>query len=202
MIRHIDLSSILRHSVCDLYSNLVTRPTGAAVRTEIEQLVTGTPGPSLTVIDFSHVGLLDYSCADEVVAKLLLRFSIATSPCDAYFLFRGTQEWHLHAIEAALARYNLALVLETGDGSPALVGAIDDEEQRVWTAVYRFGAADAATIAAWLGADAPVAERVLKGLSERRLLMRLDEQYLALAAHPVGEGAESAPGSHHGGHLG
>ncbi|MEA2706788.1 MAG: hypothetical protein QOH22_1576, partial [Gemmatimonadaceae bacterium] len=35
MINHIDVSSMLRKSVCELYSNLVTRPTGAAVRCEI-----------------------------------------------------------------------------------------------------------------------------------------------------------------------
>ena len=36
MINHIDVSVVLRGTVCDLYSNLVTRPTGAAVRAEIE----------------------------------------------------------------------------------------------------------------------------------------------------------------------
>ena len=48
MIRHIDLSSVLRYTVCDLYSNLVTRPTGAAVRTEIEHLVADSQGHTLT----------------------------------------------------------------------------------------------------------------------------------------------------------
>ena len=37
MINHIDLSSVLRGAVCELYSNLVTRPTGAAVRSVIEE---------------------------------------------------------------------------------------------------------------------------------------------------------------------
>jgi len=198
VIQHIDLSSVLRRSVCDLYSNLVTRPTGAAVRTEIEQLVVGTPSPSLTVIDFSNVGLLDYSCADEVVAKLLLRFATGAAPCDAYFLFRGMQEWHLDAIEAALDRYGLALVLEGGDGTASLIGAIADDEHRIWEAVYHFGAADAATVAASIGADAPVAEQVLQSLSARRLLMHLDQQYLALVSQPAPTRAGSAPGSWNG----
>lgn len=180
MIRHIDLSSVLRRSVCDLYSNLVTRPTGAAVRTEIEHLVAATPERTLTVIDFSHVGLLDYSCADEVVAKLLLRFATGTPPADAYFVFRGMEEWHLDAIEAALARYGLALVSEGTDGHSALVGSVLADEQRAWEAVYQRGSADAATVAASMGADAPAAERLLNALSERRLLMRFDQLYLAL----------------------
>ncbi len=112
MINHIDVSSVLRRTVCDLYSNLVTRPTGAAVRTEIENLLAAWRGPSLTVIDFSHVNLLDFSCADEVVAKLLLRFEGGAPPQDAYFLLRGVREDHLDAIEAALERYQLALVMQ------------------------------------------------------------------------------------------
>ena len=40
MMNHIDISSVLRQTLeCDLYSNLVTRPTGAAVRGQIELLL-------------------------------------------------------------------------------------------------------------------------------------------------------------------
>jgi hypothetical protein len=35
-------------------------------------------------------------------------------------------------------------------------------------------------VAASMGADATAAERLLNGLSERRLLMRFDQLYLAL----------------------
>jgi hypothetical protein len=52
---HIDISSVLRQTLaCDLYSNLVTRPTGAAVRGQIEHLLEedGDPGRALTVIVF------------------------------------------------------------------------------------------------------------------------------------------------------
>ena len=66
MMMHIDLSSVLRQTVsCELYSNLVTRPTGAAVRAQIEALLADARERSLTVIDFSHVGMIDFSCADE-----------------------------------------------------------------------------------------------------------------------------------------
>ena len=40
VMNHIDISSVLRQTLaCDLYSNLVTRPTGAAVRGQIELLL-------------------------------------------------------------------------------------------------------------------------------------------------------------------
>ena len=59
MISHIDVSSVLKRSVCDLYSNLVTRPTGAAVRIGIEHHLDEIGDKALAVLDFSHVGLLN-----------------------------------------------------------------------------------------------------------------------------------------------
>ena len=97
MINHIDVSSMLRKSVCELYSNLVTRPTGAAVRCEIEQELDRIGDRALTVIDFSHVGLLDFSCADEIVAKLLLQYVSTDAPRrEVYFVFRGISESHMY----------------------------------------------------------------------------------------------------------
>src|SRR3954454_9174874 len=108
MLNHIDLSSVLRQTLaCDLYSNLVTRPTGAAVRGQIEQMLSVADSRALTVIDFSHVSMIDFSCADEVVAKLLIRYSAEDAPRDAYFLFRGVTEDHTDAIEAVLERHHL-----------------------------------------------------------------------------------------------
>ena len=101
---------------CDLYSNLVTRPTGAAVRGQIERLLDDAHERTLTVIDFSQVSMIDFSCADEVIAKLLMRYEADDPPRDAYFLFRGVTDEHWDAIEAVLERHGLALVLEQADG--------------------------------------------------------------------------------------
>ena len=143
MMMHIDVSSVLRQTLsCELYSNLVTRPTGAAVRTQIEALLADARERTLTVIDFSHVGMIDFSCADEVVAKLLLRYvSVERDGREAYFLFRGVTEDHWDAIEAVLERHRLALILESTDGAGAHIGGIVDDRERVaWTTVYERGA--------------------------------------------------------------
>ena len=119
MMHHIDLSHVLRQTLeCDLYSNLVTRPTGAAVRGQIEELLRepSESARALAVIDFSHVSMIDLSCADEVVAKLLLRYAADDSPTQAYFLLRGVSELHEDAIEAVLERHELVAALEHEDG--------------------------------------------------------------------------------------
>lgn len=180
MINHIDLSTVLRRTVCDLYSNLVTRPTGAAVRTAIETQLAELGGRTVTVIDFSNVGLLDYSCADEVVAKLLLPYCADCPPRDAYFVFRGLSETHLDALEHVLERHRLALVLQTDDGVPTLVGAFSEVERRAWSAAIAVGGGSAADVARQVGLAADEVEMVLDGLARRRLMMKLDDQWVAV----------------------
>lgn len=194
MINHIDLGTVLRRTVCDLYSDLVTRPTGAAVRSGIEQQLADAKERTLTVIDFTHVGLLDYSCADEIVAKLLVsycepageRASVArlVPPRDCYFLFKGVNDSHLDAIDAVLQRRGLALVAQADDGMPLLIGTVDDRERRAWEAVTRLGRALPADIAGEVGLEEPQAEVLLIGLSRRRLIMRFDEGYVAVGTGP------------------
>ena len=194
MINHIDLGTVLRRTVCDLYSDLVTRPTGAAVRTGIEQQLADAEERTLTVIDFTHVGLLDFSCADEIVAKLLVSYcepagdrgSVArvAAPRDCYFLFKGVSDSHLDAIDAVLQRRGLALVAQTDDGLPQLIGTVDDRERRAWEAVTRLGRAQPADIASEVGLEEPQAEVLLSGLSRRRLIMRFDEGYVAVGTGP------------------
>jgi hypothetical protein len=183
MMMHIDVSSVLRQTLsCELYSNLVTRPTGAAVRTQIEALLGDSRERTLTVIDFSHVGMIDFSCADEVVAKLLLRYvAEERENREAYFLFRGVNDDHWDAIEAVLERHGLALVLESADGTGAHVGGtVNDRERVAWNKVYELGRAVAADLASALGAPASDCERLLETLHRRRLLMRLEDEYIAV----------------------
>jgi len=184
MMMHIDLSSVLRQTVsCELYSNLVTRPTGAAVRAQIEALLADARERSLTVIDFSHVGMIDFSCADEVVAKLLLK-SVSSERGgggrEAYFLFRGVTDDHWDAIETVLERHRLALVLETDDGAARIVGIVGDGERAAWEKVYELGRTGPADLATALGADESDALEVLDTLHRRRLVMRTDEGYIAV----------------------
>ena len=193
MINHIDLGTVLRRTVCDLYSDLVTRPTGAAVRSGIEQQLAEAQDRTLTVIDFTHVGLLDFSCADEIVAKLLVSYCEPSAdrttgatrivpPRDCYFLFRGVSDSHLDAIDAVLQRRGLALVAQGDDGLLTLIGTVDDVERRAWEAVSRLGRAAAADLAREVGMEEPQAEVMLDALSRRRLVMRFDEGYVAVGA--------------------
>ena len=180
MIYHISVSAVLRKTVCDLYSNLVTRPTGVAVRQAIEAALAELPEPNVTIIDFAQVNLLDFSCADEVVGKLLNDHRRLDGKPQRYFVIRGVHDGHLEAIEAVLERYDLAVVVEDESGTTRLVGSVDDSARRAWHVVNRYGRLRAQELERELGEPSDQALLLLDDLSARRLVMRRDDCYVTL----------------------
>ena len=177
MTLFIDVGTVLRGSVCELYSNLLTRPTGAAVRHAIERQVVEVGLPVVTTIDFSQVELLDVSCADEIVAKLLLRYDDGTNPLIGYLLFKGIREDHLEAIDAVLEKRTLALVA-WHDGLAELHGIVDEDERTHWEVVRDLGPISANRVAYELDSDETEVVRQLSRLSNRRLVMYRDEGFM------------------------
>jgi len=167
----IDLGGLLQRSVASLYSNLVTRPTGSAVRLAIETQVTGETAPvTVSVIDFSRVAVLDFSCADEVVAKLLLRFLRPDRPAETFFVLRGIRDLHRHPIEVVLRRQALAAVAETRAGRFEVLGSVSPTETRVWEVLEASGRIPAEELPDRLRSEE--SRRILTRLVDRRLVFR------------------------------
>lgn len=124
-----------------LHSYLITRPTGRAVRMAIETQLPGAGRMSLSLIDFSEVTLIDFSCADEVVAKLLQQY-VDEQPPDAFFVFKGVQEGQWDQILTVLERQGLAAVVENGAGEFTLVGVRTDDEAAVWARIEERGSVE------------------------------------------------------------
>jgi hypothetical protein len=178
-----DMSDMVRQTVATLYSHLVTRPTGQALRLGIEAQLTELGALSVTVLDFSEVVVLDYSCADETVAKLVQRFLPAGRPAEAYFVARGVDDRHRETIETVLSRQDLAIAAELIDGEVTLLGEVSDAEWAAWEALNELERAGAADVAQALGAaEDPVAE-AMEALARRRVVARIDipRTYFALA---------------------
>ncbi|MHB1168820.1 MAG: hypothetical protein ACYC28_06010 [Longimicrobiales bacterium] len=167
----IDLHSLVRRSVASLYSHLVTRPTGRALRLGIESQIVELGDRCLSVLDFRQVVILDYSCADEAVAKLVLRYLNEDRPADAYFLARGVSDHHLDPIEAVLARYHLALVAEVDEVGFTLLGEVESLERYAWLALQEAGVASVNDIAKRLDADVHATSSALASLARRRTVI-------------------------------
>lgn len=178
----IDVGRLVQRSLASLYSSLVTRPTGQAVRLAIENVLAEETGPiSLSVIDLSQVTVIDFSCADEVVAKLLLRFLEEDRPRDAFFVFRGIRELHRDPIEVVLERQTLAAVSETESGAFELIGSTTWDELKVWQALEGRGRVKPGEAPGLVPGNG--AEETLGVLVRRRLVFQnpLTGEYQALS---------------------
>jgi len=178
----IDVGRIVRRNVASLYSSLVTRPTGQAVRLAIENVLAEEKGPiSLSIIDLSEVTVMDFSCADEVVAKLLIRFLHQDRPREAFFVFRGVRDLHRDPIEVVLERHSLAAVAETEDGGFELLGSASEEEDQVWKALEARGCVEARDVESFRR-DGGAGE-ILEQLVQRRVVFAnpLSGQFQALS---------------------
>lgn len=167
MMQRIDLAPLLRETVATPYSDMVTRSTGAALRTRIEQTISGASHRT-TRLDFTAVGLLDFSCADEVVAKLLLRVA---DEDEHYVVLSGITESHLDAIDHVLERHGLSVAaLTDGEESPRVLGVVTPDTIIAFQTIQRLGAGDAKRLADALTWTVERAADALQSLALRRLI--------------------------------
>lgn len=174
-MQRIDLRDVLRRTVSGVYGDLVTRRTGQAVRGGIEEMLAAIDGEQVAVIDFGTVRVLDMSCADEVVGKLLLTHGQAR-----YFVLVGLEAGHLEAIEPVLERHGLAVVARTTDGSLQAVGALPDPARRAFGVLAQGGLPVADELAGRLAVTVETARAALEELLRHRLVLPDADDYQPL----------------------
>ena len=119
-----DLYKLLKEELGNGSNNLVTRPSGQAIRERIERDVEKEPEGAVIGLDFSKIGVIDYSCADEIIAKLVSRL-VSGEYGDKYLFLAGLNENQKENIEVAVERKDLAVVAEMKDGSRDVLGNLN-----------------------------------------------------------------------------
>jgi len=143
MVQTISLHHVLQEAVATPYRNLVTRATGIAVRGRIEATL-ATGGGHTTLLDFSGVDCLDMSCADEIVAKLLL----AAASGDRVLVLTGVREEQREALEHVLAHHRLAVAAcFRGTDAPDVLGWISVDAREAFADLRRRGSTDVSGLA-------------------------------------------------------
>jgi hypothetical protein len=105
-------------------SNLVTRDTGRSIRESIELRLEREPEGTVVALDFTHVGIIDFSCADEVISKLVARLQ-GLEYGDKYIVLHALTPTHEENITVALERKKLAVLVSRPDGSWRLLGSLN-----------------------------------------------------------------------------
>ena len=174
----IRLDLLLHETVSTPYHDLVTRPTGAAIRARVLLALQDAPGVDVA-LDFSAVGVMDFSCADEVVAKLLAADDLPV----ARVVLRGVSADHADAIAHALTCHGLAVVAVAIDSThPRLLGSVTDDGRAVFAALITFGRTHALPIADALAWPSARALEALQELARRRCVLAYPDATFELGA--------------------
>ena len=176
-MRRIDLKAVLERTLSRLSGDLVTRPTGKAVRGGVIEQMAGFEQEAVVAIDFSTVRILDISCADEIVGKLLMDHGTAT-----YFVLHGVSIAHCDSIEQVLERHQLAVVARTRDGGVQVLGPLADTARRAFRVISDSGSTDSKQLASKLACPVDTAQRALDELTNRRLVQLSADGYVAVTA--------------------
>ncbi len=181
MITEINLREVLARSVGSPHSDLVTRATGVKVRSRIEAELSEQPAGAAVVLDFSAVRVLDCSCADEVVAKLVLQRTQGPRG-EVMFLIRGLGEGQAEEIDHVLRRRRLALVVEEAGGRPRLLGEVDPSAAAAWAVLSERGSAAVEEVALALRLALEETHRALGALVDAGVARQAEGRFLPLTA--------------------
>lgn len=152
-------------------THLVTRETGRAVRAVLAREILALPPGSVMTLNFNGVGIIDYSCADECLAKLVSRL-IAGEYGEKYLLLTGLGESQRENIDVALARKRLPALLVCDDGSWDCLGTITPHLSETLRLVVGRRGVSARDLVGLLSLELTTSSTRLGSLHQRRLVRR------------------------------
>jgi len=172
-IRTLNLATIAREiSGVENGANLVTRPTGKQVRRYLEDELETIEEPTTFVLSFRDVDIIDYSCADEIFARVAGRLEQGEYE-DAFLLLEDLQESHRENVNIALKQKGLCLLGRENDGTEwSDVGKLDQYLKDVLALIGERGELTAKELAEELKLEHNTASTRLGNLHKKRLVVR------------------------------
>ena len=169
-----DLYKLLKDELGNNSKDLVTRQSGQAIRVRIEQDIEKEPEGSVISLDFSKVGVIDYSCADEVIAKLVSRL-LSNEYGDRYLLLVGLNDNQKENIEVALERKDLAVLAETREGKRIVLGNLNNYLKDTLDLIVKKKKVTSKDLADARKLEANTSGTRLLNLQKKRLVRRVEE---------------------------
>ena len=169
-----NLYKILKEELKNGSSDLVTRPSGQVIRTRIEKDMENEKDGEIIALDFSKIGIIDYSCADEVVAKLISRL-LSGEYGDKYIILTGLNENQRENIEVALERKELAVMAQMKNGKKVLLGNLNNYLKETLNLILKKGKITASDLSEYLKLPANTSGTRLLNLHKKRVVRRIEE---------------------------
>ncbi len=169
-----DLKVLMREEMLNGSNNLVTRETGAVIRERLERELIAETDPRVAFLDFSGVGVIDYSCADEVIAKLISRLLIGEYG-DKFLVLEGLSSNQMENIAVALDRKKLAVLYLPEGGGWQVIGFLNNYLRKTLVSVMERGSITLRELAQEGGIGLNTGGTRLLNLYKKRLIWRSEE---------------------------
>lgn len=169
-----NLYRFLKEELKNGSSDLVTRPSGQVIRGRIEKKIEAEKNGEVIALDFSEIGIIDYSCADEIVAKLISRLW-GNEYGDRYIILTGLNENQKENIEVALERKDLAVIARMKDGKEILLGNLNNYLLKTLEVVITKDRITTKDLSEIMNLEANTSGTRLLNLHKKRLVMRNEE---------------------------
>ncbi|MEW6417544.1 MAG: STAS-like domain-containing protein [Nitrospirota bacterium] len=173
-MRKYDLYTLLKEELRNGSKDLVTRQSGQVIRSRIERDIGKEKDGEIIALDFSNIGIIDYSCADEVIAKLISRL-LSGEYGDKYIVLTGLNENQKENIEVALERKELAVIAEMGNGQRILLGSLNNYLKETLNLILKKDKITAGDLSESLKLPANTSGTRLLNLHKKRLVKRTEE---------------------------
>jgi hypothetical protein len=169
-----NLYKLLKEELKNGSSDLVTRPSGQTIRNRIERDIENEKDGEVIALDFSKIGVIDYSCADEVVAKLVSRL-LGGEYGDKYIILTGLNENQKENIEVALERKELAVMAQMKNGKKILLGSLNNYLKETLNLILKKGKITAKELSENMKLEANTSGTRLLNLHKKRVVKRIEE---------------------------
>ncbi len=173
MIKY-DLYKLLKEELGNGSKDLVTRQSGETIRRRIERDIEKEPDGAVVALDFSRIGVIDYSCADEIIAKLVSRL-LSGEYGDKYLLLSGLNENQKENIEVAIERKDLAVMAEMRDGGRIVLGNLNSYLRDTFEFIAKRKKATSKELSDAKKIEANTSGTRLLNLYKKRLVRRVEE---------------------------
>jgi hypothetical protein len=132
------------------------------------------PEGAVVALDFSNIGIIDYSCADEIVTKLVSRL-LSGEYGDKYLMLAGLNENQKENIEVALERKDLAVMAEMTNGDRLVLGNLNNYLKDTLDFIVKKKKATSRELSEAKKVEANTSGTRLLNLYKKRLVKRVEE---------------------------
>ncbi len=169
-----DLYNILKEELKNGSCDLVTRQSGQLIRERIEKDISMEEDHSVIAIVFSGIGIVDFSCADEIIAKLVSRL-LSNEYGEKYIVLKGLNEHQKENVEVALERKDLAVMALMDNGSELLLGNLNNYLKETLGVILKEDMITAKDLSGLMKLEANTSGTRLLNLHKKRLVARQDK---------------------------